>query len=247
MKYIKLFENWINEENSESTEKPFNPQKPGLTNVLLIKSEDLTKNPNQETDIVKSIVDRIASKMGDKDMTVNIYKYYMGQPDYKTGIFPLYKNTKDSAGSLIWKPFGVGGETKGLLPFAAGKGPQEPKGDFYLETYIIPIAEDYVTKSPSAKADTPSPDILVDDKVLIIAKSDKKSKMAVNTKWWLWNHKKRQWELVTLGQIAMFGSSDFKDESYLTDAKKGSSESIAGFLELKDFYEKFAPEIEEAE
>jgi hypothetical protein len=171
----------------------------------------------------------------------------MGEPDTKNGIFPLYQNTEQESAPFIWKPFKTGGETKGLLPFVSGKSPKEPKGDFYLETYVIPIAEGYVTKSATAKADTPSPDILVDDKVLIFAKSDKPSKMAVNSKWWLWNHKKREWELVTLGQIAMFGSSDFKDESYLSDAKKGSPESIAGFLDMQDFYKNIAPEIEEAE
>ncbi len=247
MKYIKLFENWLNEADSEESKKPFNPQKPNLTNVLLIKSEDLTKNPNQEVDILKSIVDRIASKLGDKDITVNLYKYYLGEPDYKNGIFPLYKKSQDSSASLIWKPFEVGGETKGLMPFVSGKSPQAPKGDSYLETYIIPISEDYVTKSPSAKEGNPSPDILVNDKVLIISKSDKPSKMAINSKWWLWNHKKREWEMVSLGQIAMFGSSEFKDQSYLTDAKKGSPESIAGFLDMQDFYKNVAPEIEEAE
>ena len=238
MKYIKLFENWLNEADSEESKKPFNPQKPNLTNVLLIKSEDLTKNPNQEVDILKSIVDRIASKLGDKDITVGVFKYYMGEPDGKNGLFPLYKNTSDSKWMVLWKPFSdVGGETKGLLPFASGKGPEQPKDDFYLETYVIPMAEDWKMKG----------DILSNDKVLLLAKSNKPSKMAINSKWWLWNHKKREWEIVSLGQIAMFGSSEFKDQSYLTDAKKGSPESIAGFLDMQDFYKNVAPEIEEAE
>jgi hypothetical protein len=228
-KYVKLFENWLNEdENKQNEQKPFNPDKPSLTNVLLIKTEDIEKNPQKDGEIIESIVDRIASKMGEKNTTVNVFKYYMGEPDYKNGLFPLFKNAEDTNKQVIWKPFSEGGETKGLLPFASGKGPQEPKGNFYLETYVIPMAEDWKMQG----------DILNNDKVLIIAKSDKKSKMALNSKWWLWNHKKRVWELVSLGQIAMFGSSDFKDQSYLTDATKSTPSLISGYLDMKDFYEE---------
>ena len=71
--------------------------------------------------------------------------------------------------------------------------------------------------------------------------------MALNSKWWMWNNKKREWILVSLGQLSMFAHSDFKDESILTDPSKGSMKAIAGFLDMTDYYEKFAPEIEEPE
>lgn len=246
MKYVKLFEHWLNEdEGQEKERKPFNPEKPSLTNVLLIKTDDVTKNPNSDSKILKSIVERIASKYGEKDISVNFYKFYMGEPDYKNGLFPLYKNQEKASASIIWKPFSLQTDVKGSIPFGSGKGPQGPKGDFYLETYIIPLKETFVTKSATAQES--SPDMLVNDDVLIIAPSDKKSQMALNSKWWLWNHKKREWELVSLGQLSMFAHSDFKDESILKDPSKGSMKSIAGFLEETDTYNKFAPEIEEPE
>lgn len=247
MKYVKLFEHWLNEdEGQEKERKPFNPEKPSLTNVLLIKTEDITKNPNSDTKILKSIVERIASKLGDKSMSVNFYKFFMGEPDYKNGLFPLYKNQEKASGSILWKPFSLQTDVKGSIPFGSGKGPQAPKGDTYLETYIIPLSEEgFVTKSATAQES--APDILENDKAIIITPSDKKSQMALNSKWWMWNNKKREWILVSLGQLSMFAHSDFKDESILTDPSKGSMKAIAGFLDMTDYYEKFAPEIEEPE
>ena len=56
MKYVKLFENWLNE--AEGEVKPFDAKVPGTTLVVDITQEDLLKDSKETHKILQSMFNR---------------------------------------------------------------------------------------------------------------------------------------------------------------------------------------------
>ena len=63
MKYVKLFENWLNEaEEGKSEVKPFDPKKPFETLVVDISNEDFEKSDKSQKSIIASILAKCFDK-----------------------------------------------------------------------------------------------------------------------------------------------------------------------------------------
>jgi hypothetical protein len=63
MKYVKLFENWLNEaEEGKSEVKPFDPKKPYETLVVDITNEDFAKSDKKQKIVIESILARCFDK-----------------------------------------------------------------------------------------------------------------------------------------------------------------------------------------
>lgn len=78
MKYLKLFENWLNEEEA-SESKPFSPDKPWETFTFDISNEDIFKNSEKIGIIVKSILSKSFDKQELKESNsvsvITLYPY----------------------------------------------------------------------------------------------------------------------------------------------------------------------------
>jgi hypothetical protein len=80
MKYVKLFENWLNE--AEGEVKPFDPKAPGATLVVDINQEDLLKDPKETHTILQSMFNKGMAKK-DKpgvEETIKVVPLYVGNP-----------------------------------------------------------------------------------------------------------------------------------------------------------------------
>ena len=82
MKYIKLFENWLNEAEA----KPFDANKPSETLVVDITQEDLLKNPQETPKILQSMFNRGMAKMDKPDVeeSVKVIPLFVGDPKAPT-------------------------------------------------------------------------------------------------------------------------------------------------------------------
>jgi hypothetical protein len=78
MKYLKLFENWLNE--AEGGVKPFDPMKPDETLVVDITEEDLYKDPKVMHIILQSMFNRGVAKKDSPDVpeVINVIPLYVG-------------------------------------------------------------------------------------------------------------------------------------------------------------------------
>jgi hypothetical protein len=98
MKYVKLFENWLNEAEGGAV-KPFDPKAPETTLVVDITQEDLLKDPNRTRQILESMFNRGMAKKDAPDVEEAI------------SVIPLYVGSTDSSKD----PFNVGNATEGSL------------------------------------------------------------------------------------------------------------------------------------
>ena len=76
MKYVKLFENWLN----EAEVKPFDPKAPGATLVVDITQEDLLKDPKETHTILQSMFNRGMAKKDAPDVeeSIKVIPLYVG-------------------------------------------------------------------------------------------------------------------------------------------------------------------------
>lgn len=80
MKYVKLFENWLNE--AEGEVKPFDAKVPGTTLVVDITQEDLLKDSKETHKILQSMFNRGMAKKDAPDVeeSIKVVPLYVGNP-----------------------------------------------------------------------------------------------------------------------------------------------------------------------
>ncbi len=100
MKYIKLFENWLNEADNTGV-KPFDPKKPEETLVVDISQEDLLKDPNRTNRILQSIFSRAMAKKDAPDVEESI------------SVIPLYVNSKNPSKDPFIETTATEGKNRG--------------------------------------------------------------------------------------------------------------------------------------
>ena len=84
MKYVKLFENWLNEAEGGAV-KPFDAKDPGETLVVDITEEDLYKDPKVMHIILQSMFNRGAAKKDSPDVpeAIEVIPLYVGWAKHK--------------------------------------------------------------------------------------------------------------------------------------------------------------------
>ena len=80
MKYVKLFENWLNE--AEGEVKPFDAKAPGATLVVDITQEDLLKDSKETHTILQSMFNKGMAKKDAPDVgeSIKVVPLYVGNP-----------------------------------------------------------------------------------------------------------------------------------------------------------------------
>lgn len=122
MKYLKLFENWINE-SGELVSKPFNPNNPDETLIIDISAQDLAKLDDQKmADVLSSIFNR--AFMG-KDEVLT---------DTKIEVIPCYFTDKPTTFVSHGEKFAKAEMSYGDEKFSIYSliGDAEEESDFYF-------------------------------------------------------------------------------------------------------------------
>ena len=101
MKYVKLFENWLNE--AEGEVKPFDAKVPGTTLVVDITQEDLLKDSKETHKILQSMFNRGMAKKDAPDVeeSIKVIPLYVG--DSKAPNKDPFLSQASSGGSLVMK------------------------------------------------------------------------------------------------------------------------------------------------
>ena len=99
MKYVKLFENWLNEAEA----KPFDANKPGETLIVDITQENLLKDSKETSKILQSMFNRGMAKKDKPDVeeSVKVIPFFVG--DAKDSNAEPFKQAASSSGSLVMK------------------------------------------------------------------------------------------------------------------------------------------------
>lgn len=233
MKYLKLFENWLNEAESGAV-KPFDPQKSIQTKVVDITNENFAKvsDVKQQRNILRGILNKCFAK----------------KEDYEEGEIKMYpcKYSSDQDNRMKLDIEGKGEcdlrtQNRNIsFPGWDKMGKFDGKNCFFvaLEKDTKIFTGTYGDQiEPSKQADLP--------RVIIFpVGGDDPKGFLLNSKWLVQycNNEaikaEKSFYETTLGCIAAWASDQFKDISALGDTNAGKPQNIAKILgyEIPDNY-----------
>ena len=221
MKYLKLFENWLNE--AEGSAKIFDPSKPNETLVVDITKEELLSDENKVAIIIQSLLSKAfdkTEKITSPKISVQKFTAY----DYPTAAGGFYLKLSDKT------------QTEGQYRvFLAKKAASELSLSDMTElkdpVYLVTLEnkKDWVDEKLK---------INMDAKTFLLFKdpedNTKDEDFALNTTWQVvGGEKKDEAVSCTLGQILALASTKLENSSILKDAKSGTPQSIAQILGYK--------------
>jgi len=232
MKYVKLFENWLNEaEEGKSEVKPFDPKKPGETLVVDITSLDFNQDDGKYSSrIMGSILGKCVKKNEkEKDSELTIIKFNIEEiriPQYLKTATIFVKEGRAS---------GVSKTIKMIIPNDLNL--QEGDSVYYISKYS---GEDWVSE-------TGYPNILKKPKTFLFFPSGMSGDSSGNGFCLYeeghlinWSDPKESIQAIktTLGGICAFATSNFENLAILKDANAGKPQNIAKALgyEIPDNY-----------
>ena len=237
MKYVKLFENWLNEAE-EGAVKPFDPKKSLQTKVVDINNENFAKvsDVNTQRNIIRGILNKCFAKKEDyEEGEIVIYPCtYSSDEDNriklkfeKEGVCALSTQNRN-IGFPGWEKMEKF-KGKNCLFVALGKDPK---------IFIDSAMEDRrYNIEPSKQSD------LVRLIIFPVGGDDPKD-FLLNSKWLVQNYNReairaeKSFFETTLGCIAAWASDQFKDSNTLNDKNAGKPQNIAKILgyEIPDNY-----------
>jgi len=233
MKYLKLFENWLNEaEGATSEVKPFDPSKPFDTRIVDISNEDFTKADDEQKRV---IIGSILAKCFDKSEKVTDSKIrvsFFTVTDFKT--VPGQDKTDNVRFTLKDKD----GNAAFITCINAGKI-QDAKS-----IYVVSMGgEDILGGSHK---DTIEQTNNPEKKKIVLVSSDKAGKpedFVLSSDWIVYDHTKGAKETIiesTLGNIAAFATTKFANIAMLKNANAGNPKNLAKALGY-EIPENYAP------
>ena len=215
MKYLKLFENWLNE--AEEGSKTFSPDKPWETLVFDVSNEDMFGNTEKLNTILKSILAKSFDKTELKDSnSVSVVTLYP------------YDFSADSKGIILYsKPSGQG--DKYVIKTDVVKFSQKLKSigiEFtdFRDNQVVYL----VTLGTNQNWKDGENNIKIDPKTFFVFADNKPQdeKPVLNSEWVAVTDIQNPTK-VTLGQIAAYSSTKFENLATLKDKSLGSIVSIA--------------------
>jgi hypothetical protein len=226
MKYVKLFENWLNEaEEGKSEVKPFDPNKPEETLVV-----DITQNDLREGDIQKNLgilLSKCIDKTEKKDnpnSNLNFQSYTLKGISWKGDIATLELELKGGNTNYL--------ELNQNLKNVAGnlKNNYEDSEAFYVSLYE---GEDWINDKKYIKRKPKS--------FLIIGLSNPEvNDFALNSESMVitLDEKMSFASKTTLGTICAFATTKFENIAELSNKQAGTPQNIAKLLgyEIPDNY-----------
>ena len=233
MKYVKLFENWLNEAEEGATEvKPFDPSKPFDTRIVDISNEDFSKaNDEQKRVIIGSILAKCfdkSEKVTDSKIRVSFFTI----DEMKT--VPGQDNTNNVKFTLK----GEDGKAAFITCVNAGKIQDEKS------LYVVSMGgEDILTgtyKDTIEQTNNP------EKKRIVLFSSGKEGKpedFVLSSNWTVYDHTKGAKETIieaTLGNVAAFATTKFANTAMLKDANAGNPKNLAKALGY-EIPENYAP------
>lgn len=227
MKYLKLFENWLNEAE-EGEIKPFDPNKPLDTRVVDITNGDFEKaNEEQKRTIIGSIL----AKCFEKSEKITEPKVRVSY--FKVDSFKSVGNKDD-----LYR-FNLKSQDDKPVFITCKNGKKlENASDFYILTLS---GDEIATGTYKDEIQSKSGSGI---KRFILVSNDKVKKaedFVLNSNWIVYNHDKYTKEPIieaTLGNVAAFATTKLENLAMLKDADAGKPKEIAKALgyEIPDNY-----------
>ncbi len=226
MKYVKLFENWLNEaEEGKSEVKPFDPKKPGETLVVDISVNDFTEENIQKNlgILLSKCIDK-TEKKDNKNSNLFIQSYTLYGNSWKGSIATIGLKAKDGNMNYV--------ELNQKLSRLSGDLMKDYENSevFYVSLYE---GDDwindkkYIQKKPKSflifgfwSSDVKDFALNLESTVITL---DEKMSFASKT---------------TLGTICAFATTKFENIATLSDKQAGTPQNIAKALgyEIPDNY-----------
>jgi hypothetical protein len=229
MKYLQLFENWLNEaETGKSEAKPFDPSKPNDTLVVDITKDQLFGDETKTASILQSLLSKAfdkTEKVSSPKVSVQKFTAY-DYPPTPGGFYLKLSNKTQTEGQ--YRVF--------LTKKAANELGLSDMTDLKDPVYLVTLEnkQDWVDEKFK---------ISIDAKTYLLFKDPedegKKDDLALNTKWQVVGGQTKDEAIsCTLGQILALASTKLENSAMLKDSKAGTPQSIAQLLgyEIPDNY-----------
>ena len=249
MKYVKLFENWLNEaEEGSSSVKPFDSNKPSATLVVDITQEDLLKNPKETHKILQSMFSRGMAKKDTPDVeeSIKVIPLYVGDP--KDSNKDPFLEQATASGSLLMKAiivsdnegnkYDVRVETGGKQLEDELKSLQKNKTPLFLVTSSK--NEAWFSDKDGVKIIQPS-----NEAIILLPENNQKWEIknakdfSLNVEFSILNGKKISNSLISLGSIVK-NIANISNKSPLSNDKTATAGEIAKVLGY-EIPENYAP------
>jgi hypothetical protein len=224
MKYLQLFENWLNEaETGKSEAKPFDPSKPYMALVVDITKEQLFVDETKTARVIDSLLSRAfdkTEKVSSSKILVQKFTAYDYRPA-SGGFYLKLSNRTQTEGQYRVFLAKTAANELGLSDMTSLKDP------VYLVT--LEDKQDWVDEKFK---------ISIDAKTYLLFKDPedegKKEDFALNTKWQVVGGQTKDEAIsCTLGQILALASTKLENSAMLKDSKAGTPQSIAQLLGYK--------------
>ena len=237
MKYIKLFENWLN----EAEVKPFDAKAPGATLVVDITQEDLLKDSKETHTILQSMFNRGMAKKDKPDVeeTIKVIPLYLGDP--KDSNKDPFLSQASSSGSLVMKSIIVNdGEGKKYNVKVETGGSQLEDDLKSLQKNKTPIFLVTSSKNESWHVDKDGVEIIQPSNEVVILLPGNNQKweikdpkdFSLNVEFSILNGKKLSTSLISLGSIVK-NIGNIASKAQLVNDKAATPKEIAGILGYK--------------
>lgn len=216
MKYLKLFENWLNE--AEGEVKPFDPDKPWESFTFDISNEDIFKNPEKIENIIKSILSKSFDKQELKDSSsVSVITLYPYEFSADSKFITLYSKPSAQGDKYTIKTSDVSKFGQKLTQLGINVN------DFKDNQVIY-----FVTFGNNDNWKDADNNIKIDQKNFFIFADSKPQdeKQSLESEWIVVTDLNNPMK-TTLGQIAAFSSTKFENVTTLKDKSAGDPVLIA--------------------
>jgi hypothetical protein len=231
MKYVKLFENWLN----EAEVKPFDAKAPGTTLVVDITQEDLLKDSKETHTILQSMFNKGMAKKDAPDVeeTIKVIPLYVGNPKLPNKDPFLIPDGTETIKSIIvndseGNKYNVKVETGGSQLEDELKALQKNKTPIFLVTS---------SKNEAWHVDKDGVEIIQPSNEVVILLPENNQKweikaskdFSLNVEFSILNGKKLSTSLISLGSIVK-NIGNIASKAQLVNDKSATPMDVAGIL-----------------
>lgn len=231
MKYVKLFENWLN----EAEVKPFDAKAPGATLVVDITQEDLLKDSKGTHTILQSMFNKGMAKKDEPDVeeTIKVVPLYVGHPKLPAKDPYLIPDGTETIKSIIvndseGNKYNVKVETGGSQLEDELKALQKNKTPIFLVTS---------SKNEAWHVDKDGVEIIQPSNEVVILFPENNQKweiksakdFSLNVEFSILNGKKLSTSLISLGSIVK-NIGNIASKAQLVNDKSATPMDVAGIL-----------------
>ena len=236
MKYVKLFENWLNE--AEGEVKPFDAKVPGTTLVVDITQEDLLKDSKETHKILQSMFNRGMAKKDAPDVeeSIKVIPLYVG--DSKAPNKDPFLSQASSGGSLVMKSIIVNDSEGNKYNVKVETGGSQLEDDLKaLKKNKTPIFLVTSSKNEAWHVDKDGVEIIQPSNEVVILLPENNQKweikaakdFSLNVEFSILNGKKLSTSLISLGSIVK-NIGNIASKAQLVNDKAATPIDVAGIL-----------------